>query len=71
MASQYSQEKTYFSLQPKLKDYQYDNSQGTDGVFTWIALIGGITRNVSHGLGLENFLDHYLEREQQSEKTRP
>ena len=71
MASQYSQEKTYSSLQPKFKDCQYDNSQGTDGVFAWIALLGGITRNVSNGLGLENFLDHYLERELQSEKTRP
>ena len=71
MASQYSQEKTYSSLQPKFKDCQYDSSTGTEGVFTWIALLTGITRNLSHGLGLENFLDYYLERELQSEKTRP
>jgi len=71
MNSQYSREKAYSSLQPKFKDCTLDASQGNEALLPWISLLGGVTRNISDGLGLENFLDHYLEREHLSEKTRP
>ena len=71
MSSQYSREKAYSSLQPKFKDCTLDASQGNEALLPWISLLGGVTRNISDGVGLENFLDHYLEREHLSEKTRP
>ena len=71
MNSQYLQQKAYSSLQPKFKDCTLDASLGPEALLPWVTLLGGVTRNISDGLGLENFLDHYLEREHLSEKTRP
>ena len=58
-------------LQPKFKDCTFDSDKKPEYLRTWLRLLSGIVRNAPHGKDIENFLDHYLQRQLHEATTRP